>query len=131
MPLLKKRVLVMDDDEMVRNTAKAILALAEYEVDCAKDGSEAIEYYRKSLLENNSYSAVLLDVVVKSGVGGKETMRRLLQMDPLVNAIISSGYTEDTVMSDYSRFKFKGRISKPYRAEDLQKLVNEISNSRR
>jgi DNA-binding NtrC family response regulator len=119
----------MDDDESVRNVARAILVYAQYDVDCAQDGSEAIDLYRKSLSQENGYSAVVLDLKVKNGIGGKETMKRLLEIDPNVNAIVSSGYSDDALMSHFSDFKFKALIKKPYRADELESLVNRISEN--
>lgn len=118
------RLLIMDDDEAVRSAASELLETIGYEVDTAADGAEAIDRYREAMEAGQRYRAVILDLTVPSGVGGRETMARLLEIDPGVNAIVSSGYSTDPVMANYREHGFSGVAVKPYRLADLARTLN-------
>jgi PAS domain S-box-containing protein len=113
------RLLVMDDDEAVRSAAAELLESVGYEVATAADGAEAIDLYAAALDGGNSFDAVVLDLTVPKGVGGRETMARLLEIDPEVKAIVSSGYSTDPVMANYREHGFSGVAVKPYRLAEL------------
>jgi PAS domain S-box-containing protein len=115
------RVLVMDDEEYIRDILGDILSMQGYTVDFAKNGVEAIELYR-----DNSYDVVILDLTVPGGMGGKETMRALLDMDPNVKVIVSSGYSSDPIMSNYKQYGFRDVIGKPYRIEELGEMIERV-----
>lgn len=115
------KVLVMDDEEYIRDILGDILSIQGYAVDFAKNGEEAIELYR-----NNSYDVVILDLTVPGGMGGKETMRALLDMDPSVKVIVSSGYSSDPIMSNYKQYGFRDVIGKPYRIEELGEMIERV-----
>lgn len=115
------RVLVMDDEDSIRDIVGDILNFHGYEVDFAKNGEEAI-----SLYQENVYSAVILDLTIPGGMGGKETMKELLGIDPHVKAIVSSGYSSDPVMSDYQQYGFRDVIAKPYKLEELGEVVKRV-----
>jgi PAS domain S-box-containing protein len=121
------RLLVMDDEEIVREVVKRTLNHMGYKnFDFAVDGEEVLSLYRKSYKEGNPYSLVILDLTVPGGMGGEETMRELLKMDPKINAIVSSGYSNEPVMSEYRKYGFKGAITKPYTIEQLQQALNLV-----
>lgn len=113
------RVLVMDDEEAIRLLASVALKRLGYEVVTATDGAEAIEFYQKAMAENRPFSAVILDLTVRGGMGGTETIRRLRALDPKVRAIVSSGYSEDAVMANYREHGFVAAVAKPYRLQEL------------
>ncbi len=117
------RLLIMDDDEAVRSAAAELLETIGYEVGTAADGSEAITLYTRAMEEGHPYDAVVLDLTVPEGVGGRETMTRLLAIDPEVKAIVSSGYSTDPVMANYREHGFSGVAVKPYRLADLAKTL--------
>jgi len=117
------RLLIMDDDEAVRSAAAELLETIGYEVGTAADGSEAITLYTSAMEEGRPFDAVVLDLTVPEGVGGRETMTRLLAIDPEVRAIVSSGYSTDPVMANYREHGFSGVAVKPYRLADLAKTL--------
>ncbi|OGU11513.1 MAG: histidine kinase [Geobacteraceae bacterium GWC2_58_44] len=108
------KVLVMDDDEMVRFVAGETLKRYGFEVEFANDGSQAVEIYREHHLAGAPFAAVILDLNIPGGMGGEEAMKRLLEIDPAAKGYVSSGRTDDPVMMDYQSFGFSGTIEKPY-----------------
>lgn len=122
----KEKILVMDDDDIIRDVAGKMLTKLGYEVDFARDGSEAIELYKKSKNSGRPFDVVIIDLTIPGGMGGRETMQKLLEIDPHVKAIVSSGYSDDAVMSNYTNYNFKGVIAKPYRIEELSKTVHSV-----
>jgi two-component system cell cycle sensor histidine kinase/response regulator CckA len=125
-PAGRKKILVMDDEEMVRNVARRMLERMGYEVALAEDGLEAVELYAGALKSGQPFDAVIIDLVVQSGMGGKEALEKLLQIDPGVRGIVSSGYSADPIMADYRRHGFCGIITKPYRILDLQEVLHKV-----
>jgi len=120
------RILVMDDEESVLRLANVALKRLGYEVKLVSDGASAIAAYRNAMSEGRSFSAVIIDLTIPGGVGGKETLARLRRIDPLVKAIVSSGYSNDPVMSDFSSYGFVGRVAKPYKVTDLADVLNKV-----
>jgi PAS domain S-box-containing protein len=124
----KGRVLVMDDEAMIREAVGELLAHLGYSVDYAADGGQAIEMYRAAMDGGDPFNAVIMDLTIPHGMGGKEAISRLREIDPSVKAIVSSGYSNDPVMSDYRNHGFLGCIAKPYRIEELSDLVYRTVN---
>ena len=124
----KGRILIMDDEEIIRDTAGSILTTLGYEVDSATNGSEAIELYKKARLGRHPYSLVIMDLTIQGGMGGKETIKKLREIDPDVRAIVSSGYSDDALMSDYRKHGFSAVIAKPYRLSELSNIVSTVIN---
>lgn len=120
------KLLIMDDDEGVRTAAAELLATIGYAVATASDGAEAVELYRQAMARRDRFDAVVLDLTVPYGVGGRETMSRLLELDPDVKAIVSSGYSSDPVMANYREHGFSGVAVKPYRLADLARTLESI-----
>ena len=120
------RVLVMDDEEIVRVLAKAILEQLGYLAECVENGSLAAEVYRKAMGDGVPFAAVILDLTVPGGVGGKEAMQMLLKIDPQVKAIVCSGYSTDPVMANHREYGFSAVLCKPYRPHDLSKILQEL-----
>lgn len=124
------KVLVMDDDEMVRFVAGETLKRYGFEVEFAVDGSEAVELYRLRRQEGDGFAAVILDLNIPGGMGGEEAMKRLLEIDPSAKGYVSSGRTDDPVMMNYRSFGFTGTIEKPYFYLNKQ-LMEDFSKSLR
>jgi two-component system cell cycle sensor histidine kinase/response regulator CckA len=122
----KGSILLMDDKQVVRDAAKWMLGRIGYKVVCAGDGSEAVAMYKEALQSGKPFDAVILDLTVPGGMGGKEAVAELLEFDPNVKAIVSSGYSEDTVMSEFKQYGFKGMLEKPYRIEELNKTLSKV-----
>ncbi len=120
------RILVMDDEEFIREVAANMLTKMGYDVDLSKDGQSALDLYAKALTDGRPYDAVILDLTVPGGMGGKETIRELKKLHPEVRAIVSSGYSTDPVMADPNRFGFYGTIKKPYLVQDMSAVLNKV-----
>jgi len=122
----KYKVMIMDDESIVREITSQLLSHLGYNVNVARDGKEAIELYGNAMKTNNGFDAVILDLVVPGGQGGVETLTKLIEMDPECRAIIASGYSNDHVMSSFTQYGFKGVISKPYRIKELDELIQKV-----
>ncbi len=120
------RILVMDDEEQVRTVVKAMLEALGYEVECASDGAETLDIYRKSKDEGKSFTAVILDLTIPCGIGGKETIASLLEIDPDVKGIVSSGYSSDPVMANFRKYGFCSVLTKPYRIQEISEVLNSL-----
>ena len=121
----KRRALIMDDEDMLRKVVSNILKENGYWVDAVPDGLKVIELYQNALNSDHPYDVVIVDLTVPGGMGGKEALDRLLQIDPYANVIVSSGYADDPIMSAYKSHGFKGIIAKPYKMEDLLRTIEE------
>lgn len=122
----KGRILVMDDEEMLRTLAGEILDHLGYQVVLATNGQEAIEQYQKASGSGEPFDLLIMDLTVPGAMGGKEAIERLLQIDPGVRAIVSSGYSDDPILTNYHTYGFKGVIKKPYRLTELSHIVHEV-----
>ena len=122
------RILVMDDEEILRRVAERMLLELGYEVQCARDGTEALELYEKATRSGRSFDAVIMDLTIPGGVGGKETIQKLLKFDPKATAVVSSGYSNDPIMSNYEKYGFCGVVTKPFRIEDLSWAMRDVLN---
>lgn len=121
-----KKILVMDDDELIRDFIGSALAPLKHTVDFAADGKEAIECYKCAMETGQPYDVVIMDLTTPGGMGGKETMKVLSGIDPGIKAIVSSGYSNDPVMTEFKKHGFKGIIPKPYKHEELIALLNQV-----
>lgn len=121
----KGKILVMDDEEYVRDVAGQMLTKIGHDVEYAKDGSEALELYKKARESGKPFDAVILDLTVRGGMGGEETIKKLLEIDPGVRTIVSSGYSNDPVISNYKQFGFRGILNKPYKIYEVKKIIYE------
>ncbi len=99
-----------------------------YEVALAEDGQTALAMYREALEAGAAFNAVILDLTVPGGMGGKAAMRQLLSIDPNVRAIVSSGYSNDPVMSSYASYGFCGAVKKPYLVQEMSHVLSEVIN---
>ncbi len=122
------RVLVMDDEEQVRDIVGEMLIHLGYDPDFARDGQEASELYKKAMLDGFPYRAVIMDLTIPGGMGGKEAIVKLLQVDPEVKAIVSSGYSNDPVMAEHTVYGFRGVVIKPFDMKQLGRVLHEILN---
>jgi CheY-like chemotaxis protein len=122
----KGRILALDDEEAICELVKAALTPLGYDVTTVQDGLSAISAYKDSMDEDRKYDAVISDLTIPGGMGGAECIKRLVEMDPGVKAIVSSGYAMDPVMSRYREYGFCACIAKPYEVSDLGHVVHDV-----
>jgi len=120
------KILVMDDDQMIRELAGEILWHLGYEVEFARDGDEAVALYSRAFKTARPFDAVILDLTVRGGMGGKEAIQELIGIDPGVKGIVSSGYSDDPGMTDYKQHGFSGVVAKPYTLEELGEKLSQV-----
>lgn len=123
------KVLVMDDESIVRDIAGEMLRFMGYEVVLAEDGDEAVSLYEGARKVGLGFDAVIMDLTVPGGMGGRETLKKMLEFDPGVKAIVSSGYSNDPIMSSFREYGFMGAVAKPYRIEELDGVLQNIISS--
>jgi PAS domain S-box-containing protein len=122
----KGKILVMDDEDLVREVVGKMVVYLGYEANLARDGAEAISIFAEAQKSGQPFDAVILDLTVPGGMGGKEAMETLLKIDPKVKAIASSGYSDDPVMAEFHKFGFSAIIPKPYRVMEAGKILHDI-----
>jgi PAS domain S-box-containing protein len=120
------RVLVMDDEAAVLRLAERALRDAGYATKMVSNGDDAVEVYRKVLDDGQRFDAVVLDLTVRGGMGGREAAERILAIDPAAHLMVSSGYSEDSVMAEYRRHGFSAVLPKPYSAQQLCEAVQAM-----
>jgi len=121
-----KRILIMDDDEMIREIGQLMLENLGYAVLLANDGETAIEMYQSAMHSSEKIDLVIMDLTVLSGMGGKETIKQIQAIDPKIKALVSSGYSNDPVMANFKDYGFSGAVGKPYNQEELGAAVAAI-----
>ncbi|NWJ46490.1 MAG: response regulator [Chloroflexi bacterium] len=120
------KVLIVDDQNDILVLLKRVLGLVGYEVVTALDGAMGIELYREALESANPFQAVILDLTIPGGMGGKETIQHLLAIDPQVKAIVTSGYSNDPILSNFEAYGFKGALSKPFKFLELREKLDAM-----
>ena len=125
MPSKGQKILVMDDEAMLRDLTKQMLHLLGYEAETVRDGKEAVEAYKKSLEASEPFDLVLLDLTVKGGPGGREAIRELLKLNPDVKAVVFSGYADDPVMSNCEEYGFRASLAKPFKRASLEDALSK------
>ncbi|MDB6168244.1 MAG: sensor hybrid histidine kinase [Verrucomicrobia bacterium] len=120
------RVLFMDDDAKITSITAAMLKSLDYKFDLAKNGEEAIAFYKRYLNIGRPYDAVIMDISVVGGMGGEDTFKALRALDPDIRAIVSSGYDNDEMARHFLELGFCGYLTKPYRVADLGKVLKTV-----
>jgi PAS domain S-box-containing protein len=121
------RVLIMDDDDFVRQAMGGVLEGMGYEVGLAQDGQQALELFQAAGKEGRPYGVVVLDLTVRGGMGGRETLPELRKLDPAVRAVVMSGYSNDEVLRNFSRHGFQAALTKPFELSSLKRLIEQLS----
>jgi PAS domain S-box-containing protein len=120
------RILLMDDDAMIREVSGAMLEYLGYESEFAANGDEAVIKYKAAMELGKPFDIVILDLTIQGGMGGREAVKKLQAVDPQVKAIVSSGYSMDDSMSKFKESGFVGILTKPYRVETLSETINRV-----
>lgn len=122
----KGKVLLMDDEEMIREVSSAMLHKLGYDVTVAQDGAEALALYRRAVTTGEPFAAVILDLTVPGGRGAQETIADLQALDPHVKVIVSSGFADDPLLTDFQQYGFSGFMPKPYNITQLSAMLHKI-----
>jgi PAS domain S-box-containing protein len=125
------KVLVMDDEEIIRKMLKNMLGMAGYIVEVSANGAEALEKYQQAKKARDPFDAIIMDLTIPGGMGGKEAVNKILEIDPKANVIVSSGYATDPIMSDYKKYGFKAVIAKPYSVKQLRELLSKLLSKKK
>ena len=116
----------MDDEEMILEGTGRLLRKFGYTVVTVYDGEAALDTYKEAGRSGRPFDAVILDLIVPGGMGGKETIQELQKIDPNVIAVVSSGYSTDAIMANHEEYGFAAAVSKPYKARELGRVLKQI-----
>ena len=119
-------ILIMDDDEQVCNIAKKMIQKFEFKATAVSEGRQAISIYKQALKDDNAFDLILMDLTIPGGMGGKETISKILEIDPNARAVVISGYSNDPVLSNYKDYGFKGMLVKPFRISELREILDKV-----
>jgi two-component system cell cycle sensor histidine kinase/response regulator CckA len=122
------KILLMDDEKIIWDVAGQLLQHLGYKTEFAVNGEEALARYKDALTSEEPFQAVILDLTIKGGMGGREALIKLRKIDPNVKAFVSSGYSDDPVITNYNAFGFTGVIIKPYTLMDLKNALKVLSS---
>jgi PAS domain S-box-containing protein len=123
---VSRKILVMDDEEMLRKVTKYMLESLGYEVEVACHGEEAIQLYSDAMQAGRPFGAAIIDLTINGGMGGRETIEKLIALDPDIRAIVASGYATDPVMANFRQYGFLDALPKPYQLQDLKKSLGGL-----
>ena len=115
-----KKILIMDDDDFLREALLEIINFFGYEVEEATNGEEAIEKFKK-----NNFSLVIMDLTISKGMGGKDAIKKILEINPKAKVIVTSGDPSDPIMTEYKKYGFIDILKKPFKVEDLKEIIEK------
>lgn len=121
-----KKVLIMDDEEIVAEIAQQMLSYLGYESDVVQSGEEAIKEYTSAFEHGEPYAFVIMDLNIPRGMGGIEAVRHILEVDSKARVVVSSGYSGDPIMQQYGDYGFSASIAKPFDIQGLQSVVSNL-----
>jgi len=128
MPGQKRRILLMDDEQMILDIVSRMLGHLGYEVTTCTDGSQAIAAFAKAKSQGEPFDVVMMDLVIPNGVGGQDAVHTIKKIDPGARVLASSGHLEHPVMLDHKKFGFNAVLEKPYKLEKLQQVIEAVVN---
>lgn len=120
------RILVMDDEDVIREVCVELLTNLGYEVESVVDGEAMLASYKRALQEGAPFDLVIMDLTIPGGMGGREAMAELLKVDPQARGVVCSGYANDPVMADFKSYGFKANCAKPFQFSDLSQVVKRV-----
>ncbi|ROQ92321.1 hybrid sensor histidine kinase/response regulator [Desulfosoma caldarium] len=127
---LRAKILVMDDEPMLRQLAEDVMEYLGYQCETARHGKEAVAKYKQAMDAGEPYDLVILDLTVKGGLGAIPTMAQLLAVDPKVKAVVYTGYSGDPILENYKLYGFQGALPKPYAVKDMADLIRRVLGKR-
>ncbi|MBN2145508.1 MAG: PAS domain S-box protein [Candidatus Aureabacteria bacterium] len=121
-----ERILVMDDEPMVLDIFSRILQTLGFQVETAREGNEALKKYQDARLSGQSFDAVILDMTIAGGMGGEKTVKKLLEINPGIKAIVTSGYSNSDILANYKDYGFLAMLKKPFQIEEISEVLKQI-----
>ncbi|MEI6702755.1 MAG: ATP-binding protein, partial [Deltaproteobacteria bacterium] len=121
-------ILVMDDDGIIRELASEMLEYLGYEVETCAEGTEAVALYKAARQSGKPFAAVIMDLTIPAGMGGKEAAQQILAIDPSACLIVSSGYSNDPIMADFTMYGFRAAVAKPYSMAEFSRLLGSLED---
>jgi two-component system, cell cycle sensor histidine kinase and response regulator CckA len=122
----KALIMVMDDEAMVRNLLQQMLINSGHEVIPVENGNEAIEIYNEYFVSNRIIDIIIMDLTIAGGMGGRQTVKEILKINPEAKIIVASGYSNDPVMANFKKYGFQASIDKPFRFAELNETINKV-----
>ncbi|MGD8701355.1 MAG: ATP-binding protein [Desulfosarcina sp.] len=122
----RPRILVMDDEMMLWDVIQQMLERMDCDADFVPNGEEAIERYQRQIHSGDPYTALLLDLTIRGGMGAKEIIEKILAIDPLAKAAVFSGYSSDPVLRDFRRYGFVQALQKPFRVDEFNRFISQV-----
>jgi two-component system cell cycle sensor histidine kinase/response regulator CckA len=126
MPKKGKKILLMDDEKSIRDVYHRIFTVLGYQTHLACDGDEAIKLFKESIKVGNKFDAVILDLNISQGMGGKETIKELKKIDSNIKSIAVSGYSDDPILLKYKEYGFDAVVTKPFKVNELSNIINQL-----
>jgi len=121
-----KKILVMDDDRFIRDILGRMVDRLGCRSSLAADGNEAVFLYQEAMDSGHPFDAVIMDLTVPGGMGGKDAVRRILRVDPEATVVVTSGSPNDPVLKEYKRFGFRGSVPKPFTFEEIADTLDRV-----
>jgi CheY-like chemotaxis protein len=120
------KILVMDDDELVRDIAGAMLAHLGCETVMAVNGEEAIDFFKQARDNDEPFDLIIMDMTIPGGMGGLEAVTLVLEEDPAAKVVVASGYSTDPVLANYRDYGFSAAIAKPFQIKELSEIIKKL-----
>ncbi len=120
------RILLMDDEKMIRDVGSKMIEKCGYEVETAVDGNETLEKYAAAAEQGDPFNLVIMDLTIPGGMGGQEAVKKLLDIDPRARVIVSSGYSSDSILTKYDEYHFMGKLAKPFKLKELKQEITRV-----
>ena len=123
------KIMIMDDEKMIRSLVEKALSRKGYEVVSAEEGDEAVELYKKAEADGTPIGLIIMDLTIPGGVGGRDAVKKIHEINPAAKVLVSSGYSNDPVMADFSKYGFCGALVKPFQITELIEIVGKIMSN--
>ena len=121
-------ILILDDEQIILDLTTDVLEYLGYQASTCVEGEDAIRMYKAAKESGTPFFAAIMDLTIPGGMGGCQAVEQILQYDPLACLLVSSGYSNDRVIADYSSYGFSGAITKPYKVEDISTILAGLTN---
>jgi len=122
----KKRILIMDDELYICELLEDMIGMIGHSTVTTNEGQQAIDAFMDAFQSGNRFDAIIMDLTIPSGMGGKDALEEILKIDPDARSIVASGYSADNIMANYGFFGFTAILQKPFRFDEIAKALEEV-----